>query len=148
MEIVDFTCKRPNSQLDPPLVTSLCRLVVVHSMASYVIHKSLLKFLSHANFCRVTQVTQGSHAQVIGQSLISRKPSQVSQRLVASVWQQLGHNCGYGARVYANRLTNGVQMLWAHKSVVVRLQATLITWPVIHFLLTGMSVAPWHHCKC
>ena len=40
MELVNFTCKWPSSQLDPPLVPWLCRLVVIHSMASYVLYWS------------------------------------------------------------------------------------------------------------
>ena len=36
----NFTCKWANSQLDPPLVRSLCRLVIIHSMASYIIRHS------------------------------------------------------------------------------------------------------------
>ena len=73
MELVNCTCEWPNSQLDPPLVASLRRVVVNHSIASYVVRheigrKSLLKFLSHANFCRVRQVTRGGRAQ----SLVGR----------------------------------------------------------------------------
>ena len=52
-----------------------------------------------------------------------------------------GHGCDSGSRVYADRLTNGVR---ARKSVVVRSQVTLITWPIIHFLFTSMSVPPQH----
>ena len=37
MEIVNFTCEWHNSQLDPPFVASFYRLVVIHSMVSYVI---------------------------------------------------------------------------------------------------------------
>ena len=37
VELVNFTCEWPNSQLDPPLVAGLRRLVVNHSVASYVI---------------------------------------------------------------------------------------------------------------
>ena len=35
VELVNFTCEWPNSQLDPTSVASLCRLVVVHSVGSY-----------------------------------------------------------------------------------------------------------------
>ena len=44
VELVNFTCEWPNSELHPHLVVSLCRLVVIHSMAFYVIrhgHKSV-----------------------------------------------------------------------------------------------------------
>ena len=44
--------------------------------------------------------------------------------------------------VYAYRLTNGVWGSRARKSVMVQSQITLITWPIIHLLFTGMSVAP------
>ena len=37
VELVNFTCEWPNSRLDPSLVASLCRLVVTHSVASYVV---------------------------------------------------------------------------------------------------------------
>ena len=143
MELVNFTCEWPNSQLDPPLVASLRRLVVNHSVASYVIRhgrKSVASLLSHANFCRVRQVTRGGRAQVVGRSLIGRKASQVGRRSVASVSRRSGRGCDSGTRVYAN----GVR---ARKSVVVRSQVTLITWPIIHFLFTRMSVLPQHRCK-
>ena len=149
VELVIFTCKWPNSQLDPPLVASLCRLVLIHSMASYVIWhgpKSVtFEIVSHANFCWVTPVTRGGHAQVIGRSLISHKASQVSRRSVPSDSWHSG--CGSGARVYAGKLTNGVRGLRARKSVMVRSQITIITWPIIQFLFTHMSVAPHHWCK-
>ena len=86
-----WTCEWPNSKLDPPLVASLFRLVVIHSMASYVIRydcKLVARhswFFSHANFYRVTHVTQGSRAQVVGRSLIDRKASRVSRSSFASV---------------------------------------------------------------
>ena len=83
--------------------------LVCHSARSYIGRKSLLKFiLSHANFCRVTQVTRGGRAQVVGRSLIGRKASHVSRRSVLSVSRRSGRGCGSGARVYADRLTNGV----------------------------------------
>ena len=143
MDLVNFTCEWSNSQLDPPLVTSLRRLVVNHLMASYVIRQdrksvasqSLLKFLSHTNFCWVKQVTWGGRIHVVGRSLIGRKASQVSQS-------------DSGTRVYAHRLTNGLRGSRARKSVMVRSQVTLITWPITHFLFTGMSVAPQHRCQC
>ena len=37
VELVNFTCEWPNSQLDPPLVASLCRLVVMDSVSSYIV---------------------------------------------------------------------------------------------------------------
>ena len=92
MELVNFTYEWPSLYLDPPLVAGLCRLVVIHLMASYVIWHGRKSFASHswkkkihANFCRVKQVTRGSRAQVVGRSLIGHKASQVSRRLVASV---------------------------------------------------------------
>ena len=101
--------------------------------------------VSHANLCWVTQVIRGGRAQVVGRSLIDRKASQVSRRLVASVLRRSGR--GSGARVYADRLTNVVRGSRARKSVVVRSQVTLITWPIIHFLFIRMSVAPRNQCK-
>ena len=89
--------------------------------------KSLLKCLSHANFCRVTQVTRGVRGQVVGRSLIDRKTSKISRRSVASVSRRLGCGCGSATRVYTDRLTNGVRGSRARKSVVVRSQVTLIT---------------------
>ena len=58
-----------------------------------------------------------------------------------------GRGCDSGARVYADRLTNGVRRSRARKSVVVRSQVTLITWPIKHFLFPRMSVALQHRCK-
>ena len=48
VEHVNFTCEWPNSQLNPPLAASLRRLVVNHSMASYVIHHDGKSFASHS----------------------------------------------------------------------------------------------------
>ena len=155
MELVNFTCKWPNSQLDPPLVAGLCRSGVNHSVASYVIRhdrKSVASnsgnFLSHANFCRARQVTRGSRAKVMGQSLIGRKALQVSRRLVACVSRRSGHGCDSGARVYADRLTNGMWGSRARKSVIVWSQVIHITRPIKHFLFPRMSVTPQHRCKC
>ena len=154
VELVNFTCELPNSLQDPPLAASLCRLVVIHSIASYVIRhgrKSIAChywiFLSHANFGRVTQVTRGSRAQVVGRSLIGRKASQVSRRSVARVSWRSRRGCGSGTRFNAHRLMNGVRGSRARKFVMVRSQVTLITWPIIHFLFTLMSIASRHRCK-
>ena len=92
-------------------------------------------------------MTRAGRAQVVGRSLSGRKSSQVSRRSVASVSQRSGRGRGSGTRVYADRLTKGVLGSRAHKSVVVRSQVTLITWPIIHFLFTHMSVAPQNRCK-
>ena len=121
--------------------------LVCHSARSLIGHKSLLKFLSHANFCRVTQVTRGGRAQVVGRSVIGRKASQVGRMSVASVSRWSGRGCGSGARVYADRPTNGLRGSRVRKSVVVRSQVNLITWPIILFLFTRISVAPRHRCK-
>ena len=93
-------------------------------------------------------MTRGGRAQVVHWSLIGHKASQVSRRSVASVSRQSGRGCGSGARVYADRLTNGMRGSQARKSVVVRSQVTLITWSIMHFLLTRMSVAPRHQWYC
>ena len=155
MELVNFICEWPNSQLYPPLVASLCRLVVIHSVASFVIRhgrKSVTSyswnfFLSHGQFCRETQATRGGRAQIVGRSLIGHETSQVSGRSATSVSRRSGRGRGSGARVYAYKLTNGVRGSRACKSVVVRSHVTLITWPIIHFLFTRMSVAPRNRCK-
>ena len=47
MELVNFTCEWPNSQLDPPLVASLCRLVVDHWVP-------LMSFGTVVNWSQVT----------------------------------------------------------------------------------------------
>ena len=134
--------------LDPSLVASLCRLVVIHSPAPYVVlHgcKSVASHswnvLSHANFCRVTQITWGGRTQVVSRSLIDRKASQVSRRSVANISRRSSRGRSSGARVYADRLTNGMRGSWACKSAVMQSQVTLITWPVIHLLFTRMSGA-------
>ena len=154
MELVNFTCEWPNSQLDPPLVASHCRLVVIHWGTSHVVRhasKSVASqswnFFSHANFCGLIQETRGGRTHVVGRSPIGRKGWQVSRRSVASVSRWSGYCRGSGAQLYADKLTNGVRGSRARKSVVVRSQVTLITWPIIHFLFTGMSVAPWNRCK-
>ena len=154
MELVNFTCKWINSQLDPPLVASLCMLVMIHSAASYVVRhgrKSVAShswnFFSYANWCQVTQEFQGGRTQIVGRSLIDRYASQVSRKSVASVSRRSSRGGGSGARVYADKLTNGVRGSWTHKSVMVRSQVTVITWPIIHFLCPGMSVAPRNRCK-
>ena len=91
LELANFTCEWTNSQMASTSVASLFGLVVIHSLASYVTRhgrKSVAshsKFLSHATFCRVTQITQGGQAQVVGRSLIGRTASQVRPRSVASV---------------------------------------------------------------
>ena len=155
MELVSFTCEWPNSQLDPALAASLCKSVVIHSTASYVIRDGRKSVACHSwnfypmrTFCRPTQVTRGGRAQVVGRSLISRKASQVSRRSVASVSQRSGRSCGFGgARVNADRLTDGVRGSRARKSIVVRSQVTLITRPIKHFVFTRSPVAPRHRCK-
>ena len=92
--------------------------------------------------CRVRQVTRGGRAQVVGRSLIGRKASQISRRSVASVSQQSGHGCGSKARVYADRLMNGVRGSQARNSIVVRSQVTIITWPSIHILFLVCQSLP------
>ena len=98
-----------------------------------------LTFLSHANFCRVGQVTRGCRAQGVGRPLIGCKALLVSRRSVASVSRRSGRGCDSGARVYADRLTNGVR---SRKSVVVRSQVTLITWQLYAFCLLVCQSLP------
>ena len=148
MELVDLTCEWPNSQLDHPLVASLCRLVVVYLVASYVVRHGRKSVASHSenvlsrsNFCQVTQLIPGGRAQVVGRPLIGRKASQVSRRSVASVSRRSGHGLSSRARVYAGRLTNGVE-------VVMRSQVTLITWPIIQiFCLLACQSLPEIYVK-
>ena len=83
-------------------------------------------------------MTRDGRAQDVGRSLIGSKASRVSQRSVASVLRRSGRGCDSGARVYADRLLNGVR---GSRAAVVRSQVTLIAWPIIHFLFTRMSVA-------
>ena len=105
MELVNVTSKCPNSQLDPPLAASLCRLVVIHAMISYVIRHGRKSFASHSwNFsrmqtssCWVTQITRGGRSQVVGWLPIGRKASQVRRRSVASVWRRSGRGCFWGS---------------------------------------------------
>ena len=123
MELVSFSCEWPYSQLDPPLVASLCRLVVIHSTGTYVTRHGRKSVASHSlNFYLMqtfAEVTRGGRAQVEGRPLIGRKASLVSRRSVASVSLRSGRGCGSGARVYADRLTNCVRGSRARKSVVV-----------------------------
>ena len=148
MVLVNFSCEWPNSYLDPPLVASLRRLVVNHSVASFVIRHRRKSVASHswnvssqANFCRVRQVTRCGRAQVVGRPPIGRKASQVSRRSVASVSRRSDRGCDSGARVYADSLgfTNGVR---ARKSVVMRSQVSLITWPIMHFCILVCQSLP------
>ena len=154
MELVNFTCEWPNSQLDPPLVACLRRSVVNQSVASYVIWHDRNSVASHSwnfylmqTFAEPDRQLRGGRAQVVGRSLIGRKALQVSRTSIAGVSRRSGRGCDSGARVYADRLTNGVRGLRARKSVVVRSQVTLITWPIKHFLFPRVSVAPQHRCK-
>ena len=99
MELVNFTCEWPYSQLDPfgrrflQVRRKSLGGLVCHSARSQIGRMSLLKFLSHANFCRARQVNRGGRAQVVGRSLIGRKALQVSQRSVASVSRRSGRGC-------------------------------------------------------
>ena len=81
----------------------------------------------------MTQVTRGGRVQVVGRSVIGHKASQVSRRSVVIVSRRSRRGRGSGARVYADRLTNGLRGSRIRKSVVERSQVTLISWPIIHF---------------
>ena len=48
VELVNFTCEWPNSQLDPSLVAGLRRSVVNHSLDSYVIRHDRKSVASHS----------------------------------------------------------------------------------------------------
>ena len=88
------------------------------------------------------KVSWGGRAQVVGRSLIGCKAAQVSRSSVTSVSRRSGRSCGFGTRVYADILMSGMRGSRARKSVIVRSQVTLITRPIIQFLLTCMSIAP------
>ena len=123
---------RESSQVGCKSLSGLvCKSVASHSW----------NVLSHANFCRVRQVTRGGRAQVVGRPPIGRKASQVSRRSVASVSRRSDRGCDSGAWVYADSLgfTNGVR---ARKSVVMRSQVSLITWPIIHFCILVCQSLP------
>ena len=88
VELVNFTCEWPNSQLDPTSIASWSQFARWPRMSfSTVVNRSqvTLDFFSHASFCRVTQVIRGGRAQVVGRSLIGRKTSPVSRGSVSSV---------------------------------------------------------------
>ena len=122
------------------------RVTQLAAGSSFLSQVTFEVFIS-CTFCREILVTRDGRARVIGRSLIGRKASQLSRRSVASASRQSGCGRGSGARIYADRLTNGVRGSRARKSVVVRSQVTRITWPIIHFLFTRMSVAPQNRCK-
>ena len=122
-------------------------LAITRAYSSLKSTSSTIAFYRHANFFRARQVTRCGRAQVVGRSLIGRKALQVSRGSVASVSRRSGRGCDSGTRVYADRLTNGVRGSRARKSVVVRSQVTLITWPIKHYLFPRMSVAHQHRCK-
>ena len=146
MELLNFTCKLPNSQLGPPLVTSLCRLVIIHSMASYVSRHSRKSVASHFWNFYLMQImlshTGNSRPSRPGRrSVANRLQSTTGQSEVGPKW--LGRGCGFGTRVYGNRFTNGVRGSGDRKSVMVWSQVTFITWPIIHFFVyTYVSRCP------
>ena len=61
VDLVNFTCEWPNSQLGRHLVASLCRLVVIHSMASYVIWHGRKSVASHSWNYYLMQTFTESH---------------------------------------------------------------------------------------
>ena len=56
-----FHFRWPDSQLDPPLVASLCRLVLIHSMASYVVRHGRKSVASHSWKFYLMQTFAESH---------------------------------------------------------------------------------------
>ena len=74
------------------LVAGLRRSVVNHSVASYVIRHGgkwiashSWNFLSHENFCRARQVTQGGCDQVVGQSQSITGQSEVGRKCITPI---------------------------------------------------------------
>ena len=61
VKLVSFTCKWPNLQLDPPSVASLCRLVVIQSMASCVIRHGHKSVAGHSWNFYLMQIFAESH---------------------------------------------------------------------------------------
>ena len=133
---------RLNSQLDPPLVASLCRLVVLHSVASYVIRYGHKSVASHSLFFFISitpllsdtgnsRRSRHSRRSVSNRSQSITSQSKVDRKCITAS----GRGRGSGARVYADRLTNGLRGLRTRKSVVVRSRVTLIIWPIIHFFI-------------
>ena len=154
VELVNFTCEWPNSQLDPRLVACLCRLVVIHSMASCAIRHGHKSVASHSWFffilCKLLPSHTGNsrwsrtgRRSVANQSQSIRGQSEVGRKCISAIGPWLW----FWGPIYADSLTNGVRGSRARKSVVVRSQVTLITWSIIHFLFTRMPVAPRHRRK-
>ena len=153
VELVNFNGEWPNSQLDAPLVASLRRLVVNHSMASYAIRHDRKSVANHSWIfisCKLLPSQTGNSRRsrpgsgsvdnrsqsITSQSEVGRKCITAAGPLLwfwgLSLWRQTNE---WRARVASSQ--------W----LVVRSQVTLITWPIIHFLFTRMSVAPQHRCK-
>ena len=92
-ELVNFTCEWPNSQLDPPLVASLCRLVVIHSRASYVIRHGRKSVASHSwNFYLMQTFARPGHTiNSMRSGLGRRSVANWSQSIVSQ--SEVGHTC-------------------------------------------------------
>ena len=153
MELANLICEWPNSQIDPPLVASLCTspftrwprmsfgTVINQSQVMLefflISYKPLLS--THGNWRR----SRPDHRSVANWPQSITGQSEVSHKWIMAVrlWLWFWGPCD-------DRLTNRVRGLRARKSVVVQLQVTLITWQIMHFLFTLMSVTPRHWCKC
>ena len=112
------------------------------------IHKLLLNARSNSGLLtteinKLHDPSTIKNGLVTCRSLISHKASQVSQRSVTSVSWWSGHGCGSGVQVNADRLMNSMQGSWARKSVLMLLQITLITWPIMHFLFIVCQSLPY-----
>ena len=151
VKFVNSSCEWPNSQLDPPLVTSLCRMVVIHSMALHVIRHGrksvashsfiqLFFYLKQTSPCHTGNTRQwhlgcGSVAYwsqtITDQSEVGRKCTTAGR---PRLW--------FWARVYADRLTNDARGSPARKSVVLGSQATLIACQLYTFVFSYVSRFP------
>ena len=95
-----------------------------------------------AGWSYITQWPRMSFGTIVNRSQVTL------EIFIASVSRRSGRGSDSGAWVYADRLTNGVRGSRVRKSIAVRSQVTLTTWPIIHSLFNRMSVAPQHRCKC
>ena len=89
VEFVNFTREWPISQLDPPLAASLCRLVVIHLMASYVIGHSCESVACHSWNFHLMQTFAKSHGNLKRSRPCRRSVTNRSQSITGQ-WE-VGH---------------------------------------------------------
>ena len=103
MELVNFNDEWLNSQLDPHLIASFSKLVVNHSMASYVIRHNRKSVASHSwNFYLMqtfADQTGNSKRSLPGRWSVANRPQSVTgRRSVTSLSRQSGRGCDSGDR--------------------------------------------------